>query len=116
MRNGVGDARTRTNQAEPKTGKAIYEDESFRGSEVQSLKDGGFRGPQRERGKLTKRNRVAVEAGLSVGRALQTQVRVRMRRSQGPARQFMKMKVPGVMKSGLSKMSASELCKGIEAC
>ena len=31
MRNGVGDARTRTNQAEPKTGKAIYEDESFRG-------------------------------------------------------------------------------------
>ncbi len=40
---GVTDPGTRTNQAEPRTVEVIYKDESFRGSEAQSLKTGGLR-------------------------------------------------------------------------
>ncbi len=43
VESGVTDEGTRTNQAEPRTVGAIYKDESFRGSEAKSLKDGVLR-------------------------------------------------------------------------
>ena len=56
-----------------------------------------------------------VDARFSVGSGVQTQVRVRMGQTQGPARQSIKMKAPGVVKFCPIKKATSELRNGAEA-
>ena len=45
MGNDIADASTRTNQAETRTGEAIYENEGSWGSDVLSIKEAGSQVP-----------------------------------------------------------------------